>query len=278
MQTRTIAGILIFVLCCSGCDVIDSNYKTITVNPVDTTKHIRKILLEDFTGFRCNNCPEATELATLLQQQYSKQLIIVSIHAGPLARPTAKAPYDFRTPEGNALFDYFQFFATPLGMVNRVQNNGERTFTKDAWATLIEKERLKPAPLTLTLQSQYNTTTRAVQCTVIANYLLPEGIDNYLVVQMIENGVIQYQEDYRRTPPEIQNYEHNHVLRAGINGTFGEVLSSKPIQPGDGFVRAYSFTLKPEWNAERCKLIVYVHKHKTSSEILQVEEFPLISR
>jgi thiol-disulfide isomerase/thioredoxin len=42
----------------------------------------RRVLLEDFTGHTCNNCPAAAVIAEGLQTFYGEdQLILVGVHA-----------------------------------------------------------------------------------------------------------------------------------------------------------------------------------------------------
>ena len=43
----------------------------------------RTVLLEEFTGQECTNCPDAHRLVANLHEQYGEQLVSVAIHAGP---------------------------------------------------------------------------------------------------------------------------------------------------------------------------------------------------
>ena len=59
-QFTAFIAIFVFMAFITSCDIIDEPYREKTTQ--DTTKTVkRKILLEEFTGFRCKNCPHAAE-------------------------------------------------------------------------------------------------------------------------------------------------------------------------------------------------------------------------
>ena len=66
---------------------------------------IRKVLLEDYTGFKCVNCPAAAHEAHLLQEFYGDQMVVMGVHAGYYAEPDGSGNYttDLTTTTGDAL-------------------------------------------------------------------------------------------------------------------------------------------------------------------------------
>jgi len=98
----------------------------------------RVILLEEFTGHTCVNCPEATHLAHDLKETYGEQLLLLSIHAGELAEPS-DSPFeaDFRTAPGTAIYNEFAPIGVPTGMVNRTESSGSVVLFKDGWEPAI---------------------------------------------------------------------------------------------------------------------------------------------
>ena len=61
---------------------IDEADRLIYVKPAPAA---RCVLLEDFTGQRCLNCPTATNIVAQLQEAYGDSVFIaVAIHGGPL--------------------------------------------------------------------------------------------------------------------------------------------------------------------------------------------------
>jgi len=112
--------------------------------------HLKKVLLEEFTGHICVNCPEATILAHDLKDSYGEQLILLSIHAGDLAVP-GNEPFDteYRTMAGSDIFNYFQPVGVPTGMVNRTDYQGGTILFKDSWEPAITKQMELPPPASI---------------------------------------------------------------------------------------------------------------------------------
>ena len=102
-------------------------------------QHNKVVLLEEFTGHLCVNCPEATKLSHDLKQIYGEQLVLLAIHAGELAEPSA-SPYDndFRTTAGTNIYNHFSPIGVPTGMVNRAEYGGGVVLFKDNWEPAIK--------------------------------------------------------------------------------------------------------------------------------------------
>ena len=97
-----IACVLIML---SSCSNIDENDRFIYVPPVAVG---RCVLIEDFTGQTCLNCPRAAETIEKLQEQYGADTVIaVAIHSGPLAlKPTASV-IGLRTDLGDLYYGHW---------------------------------------------------------------------------------------------------------------------------------------------------------------------------
>jgi thiol-disulfide isomerase/thioredoxin len=81
-----------------SCDKIEPPYRQGGVVTAE-----RKVLLEDYTGSRCVNCPSAARIAHDLKQVYGENLIVLGIHTGFFAFPfPPQFPLDLRTPAGEA--------------------------------------------------------------------------------------------------------------------------------------------------------------------------------
>ena len=66
----------------AACSYIEEDERLIYVKPAEVKRHV---LLEDFTGQRCINCPKASDEIKALQEQYGEENVIaVGIHSGPL--------------------------------------------------------------------------------------------------------------------------------------------------------------------------------------------------
>lgn len=63
----------------SSCSDLDEQDRFVYIKPADAA---RKVLIEDFTGQKCVNCPKATDEIHVLQETYGEDNIIaVGIHS-----------------------------------------------------------------------------------------------------------------------------------------------------------------------------------------------------
>lgn len=274
-----IGGLVWLLWWASACDVIQPPYREELPGSSDSSVE-RRVVLEDYTGFRCGNCPEAHERAQELQQLYGERLIIVSVHAGFFARPTAPPyTYDFRNPVSEELDRFFGISraGNPNGMVNRRGYPQKHILGKDAWAAAVAEELQRSAPLLLELTAMLDTLSRQATLEITVRYLQPGAPDYYLALYLIEDSVVQYQLDYRRNPPDIPNYLHRFVLRDGIGGAWGEQLHPMGAPAGAVLQRRYTYRFPTgvDWNPAHCSVVAFVHRYGTTYEIVQATAAPL---
>ncbi len=267
--------LLLYIVITVGCDKINPPYLENT-NSIDTSFQ-RKVLLEEYTGFRCGNCPEAAEVAHSLKERYKASLILLSIHAGAYAKPTSTYTYDFRTPIGNELDAFFGMSAAgnPDGMVNRFgYPTGKHILREGEWEEAILQALKKKPICTISLESSYNETTSTINVKVKVKYLDGGTPNHHLCVYIAEDSIVQYQRDDRLPDPNVFDYVHNNVLRAGITSTWGEQLSPTTIPLNAIFTKEYSYQIPQgkDWRVQKLKIIAFVHDKDNSFEILQVEE------
>ena len=67
-----------------SCDEVSSSKRLIYVEPPEVG---RAVLIEDYTGQYCVNCPKASqEIERLLEQYGDTTVIAVAIHSGPFSK------------------------------------------------------------------------------------------------------------------------------------------------------------------------------------------------
>lgn len=147
---------------------IADDEQLIYVRPADVA---RAVLIEDFTGQRCVNCPDAAEEIVRLKQQYGDTAVIaVGIHSGPLAVFSTPTVVGLRTADGDAYYDHWAIDREPLGYINRAGTIA----THDKWATLVHDAIQQPAAVTIALAAHFDDTSRRL--TVSATVM---GLDPY---------------------------------------------------------------------------------------------------
>lgn len=203
------AGAALALTACSDISTDDRFIVTESVTP------LRAVIIEDFTGQDCVNCPAAHETLDLLVEQYGDAVIPVSIHAGTFGVPCDYKRYTgLMQPEGNTYNDAWGIDEWPKGVVNR---SGSAT-NCDEWAEAVRRELAVEAPLGITVSADCPEGAADIDIKVT---LSPRtDIEGMLQVWIIEDGIVARQRDIDRGL--ITNYVHNHVYRASVNCVGGE--------------------------------------------------------
>ena len=236
-------------LLATACSDIDSDERYLAVDKVEAK---RCVLLEDFTGQECLNCPAAHEVIDKLLEQYGDDLIPVSIHAGSFAIP-ATDPYDtgLMQPEGNTYNDMWGIQEWPKGVVNRRSG----AVNHDAWADAVRTELSRPTTLDLDLEATYSADTDAI---AITTTLSPSAdITGKLQLWVLEDGIIAIQKNGR---VYIDDYCHNHVYRASVNGVGGEDVTLKAnIHTSCDHSIAVRHTDTEDWTVGNLSIVAFVY-------------------
>ena len=240
--------------------------------PPDVGDQERQVLIEEFTGVRCVNCPAgAVEIENLLNI-YGVQLVAISIHAGGFSPPYAESLYDFRTEEGDQILDYLgEPLGYPSAVVDRKLFDGEFDLqvTKGQWAGFIADELLEAPKVKIGVETSFDEGTRELEAEVFL--FVEEDIldpDVRLSVMVTESGV----KDYQETPDgKISDYEHKHILRDMMTNWDGNGLTS-PLLIGDEITKSFSLTLPEEWDEDKSEVVVFVHLGGATKDVLQATQ------
>ncbi len=259
------------------------NASTIVCNPGVV---YRKILVEDYTGHKCGNCPAAARELRRLDSVYLGKVIPLAVHAGfyanvtPLSNPAY--PTDLTSVSGN---DYDVVFGNsaagnPNGLVNRV-GFGTANFVQQwsNWSSSVFNLDTLKADFKIDLANTYNVGTNQVTATVTVTALANKASGIYsLVVLLTEDSITGEQIDYNLPPTQqyVTNYTFNHVLRTAVNSTWGDTLFKTGINRCDSKTKTYSnFQLSSAWKHKHCHVIAFIYDANGSSsthyEIMQVE-------
>ncbi|MBN1198701.1 MAG: Omp28 family outer membrane lipoprotein [Bacteroidales bacterium] len=265
-----IAGMLF-----TSCDKLEAPYATAKEITVDSTK--RTVLLEDYTGMKCVNCPAATARAEALAELYKGQVILIAVHAGYFSVPDASGHYttDYRTAEGVAWFNDFQLISNPMGMVNRKPFNGKLPIGAGSWADAVSLAVKDNKVASLSIHTDYTQGTRNHLSTTIDTKFLEPLTGTYnLTVCILEDSIIGWQKnnDTAVGPiPDIENYVFNNMLRAVLNGTYGEQLTTS-VDTTQTYSKTYVFTLSDSWDPTHLSLVAFVSNADTKEVIQSAKE------
>jgi thiol-disulfide isomerase/thioredoxin len=276
----------IFLASCDKIDqpleIIDEQYTT--DGYLDTLYFIdsvivneKHVLLEDFTGHKCVNCPEAAIAAHALAEDLNHKLIIYSVHAGYYAEPDETGDYtaDFRCETGEALYNDFQAFANPIGLIDRVEYNGSVLIGAGNWETAVMQELGKENSVDLNLRNIYYPNLNKIQIDVAAKFLFAVAGKYKLVVYIVEDGIVSPQKNNNPAigpSPDWLDYEHRNILRDAVNSTYGGYISADGnVVQNQEYPNQFIFELNSAWVTANCNIIAYVFSEDTG-EVLQVAE------
>ncbi len=283
MKTKAILGILLIASIFAGCDKIEGPYANGGgTNDTTNTGYFRKVLVEDYTGHKCGNCPEAAEALKQLEGQYGEKIVAMGVHAGFFAEPNAGGLfiYDFRTLSGTELDQYFgnSNAGLPNGLINRKYYDSNPIVNFTAWGSKVNEVINTPADAWITIEPAYNYASRAISIDVNTKILLDITDSLQLAIYITEDSIVKPQADYSLPSPDqyILEYVHRHVFRGSVIGTWGSPLTvGSFFNAGQEFNSQFNYSLPSEWVAERIHLVAVVYKASTK-EVLQAEEVHLI--
>ena len=276
-----------FLFSIFSCDKVEGPFKENTEN-IDTAKCpvpqfpllgsvYRKIVIEDFTGHKCVNCPRAHIALKDLITTYGDTIIGIALHVGYFSEPSSTGlyTYDFRTPEGTAIDQFFHVSdaGLPQGMINRTKYNGSYIIDHQSWPTAVLPFIGQQPKLAMQIINNYDDDDSSF-CTHIKMTFLENITDTLMFFCCLtEDSIIKPQKNVDiPVPNDVPAYTHMHVFRDGLNGNFGVTLDSLKTLDNSTIIKSYFYNLKgKDYKHKNLKIVSFVYKFSTN-EILQAEE------
>ncbi len=285
---------LIFLI--AGCDKIENPIPVeegkvdpgLCPEPVFTpnTYTKRNVLVEDFTGHYCNNCPSAAYSIDTLKANIGKQLVPVGVHvtsqfAAPQPSKAPKYQTDFRTAGGTEIKNNLAPTAgLPAVMVSRkdgfTSTPGRLNVYLSSLPTNVRSLLGDSPKVKLQTISTFDAATNRV-CAFAEVEIMDNLTDDHsLVFMLLEDSVLDWQvyngiggkPSY--TAGDIQNYVHKHVLRKIMNGWQGKkVITGGSVAIGDKIVEGATFVISDgSWRTDHLEVVAFVYNNRTK-EVMQ---------
>ena len=258
----------------TSCDKLDPPYAAVKTQYDTTNKPF--VLLEEYTGHKCNNCPLATQKAHKLADYYAGRVIVMEVHATNLADPDPKYTLDLRTPEGAQWCTDFSIGYVPRALVNRTPVGGSYPVNSDQWAAAIELQMLKAVKTGISARSTYNNDTKEITADVTVRFRRKLSSSAGINLYILEDSIVglQSNKDTAAGPtPEINPYYFNETFRASMNGTYGEQLTAS-VDTTITYTYTKKFTVtNNDWDPTQLWLVTTITDPATSSgEIIGVKK------
>ena len=232
-----------------ACDEVSVDKRLTYVEPPQVS---RAVLIEDYTGQYCVNCPRATEEIERLIEQYGDSIVIaVAIHSGPFGKSKGE-PSPLYTEVGDMYFNTWGMSAQPIGLIDRLF--GSTPFSYTDWGGGVNYEVAIEPPVSFLTDIDYDSETRdaAIEVQTI-------GLDSALVSGKLQVWLVEDSIDSFQLMPDgsrEEHYNHMHVFRASVNDLWGDALS---VSHGQVAVKNYELKLDPAWVPEHCSVVTFLY-------------------
>ena len=245
----------------TACSHIDEDERLIYVKPTDVS---RAVLIEDFTGQNCLNCPNASLAIAELQREYGHENIVaVGIYSGEFGymRGDRNRPYPLTTSVGDDYYMHWGLDHQPVGIVNR---HGASEYQD--WGRQVIEQMQQKARVKLTAQATLDATTRKLSIRVSA--LGTDGVtDGKLQLWLTEDGIT----DGQRMPDGVWNkeYLHNHVFRDAVNGQWGTDFN---IAEGETKEETFAYEIPEDkgWVPANMHVVAFVYNAQGVEQVVSV--------
>jgi len=232
-----------------ACDEVSVNDRLIYVEPPQVS---RAVLIEDYTGQYCVNCPRATEEIERLIEQYGDSIVIaVAIHSGPFGKSKGE-PSPLYTEVGDMYFNTWGMSAQPIGLIDRLF--GSTPFSYTDWAGGVNYEVAIEPPVSFLTNIDYDAETRDASIEVQTIGLDSALVSGKLQVWLVEDSIDSFQ--LMPDGSREEHYNHMHVFRASVNDPWGDALS---VSHGQVAVKNYELKLDPAWVPEHCSVVTFLY-------------------
>lgn len=229
----------------ASCDTKDEDERFIEVEE----PHInRPVLIEDFTGQKCINCPTAAVLIESLVEEYGDEAVVaVSIHGGSMS---IDEPMGLANEFGKMYNKYWNVESWPSGLINRKGG----VIKTDMWMGRIAYEMALTPHLDLEIENTYVSADNklAIQVKVTG---LDKDIEGKLQIWLTEDHIkaVQLMPDGKPNTA----YEHNHVLRTAVNGEWGESIAVEKEKTK--ILTAECDLSGKSWNLDNLYVVAFVY-------------------
>lgn len=255
-------------LCLAACSDIDEGERYERVDRVEPQKNV---LVEEFTGQRCVNCPLAADAVEEIRRLYPDHVVAVAIHGGALAVSEESSGLGLANAQGEAYTAQLGITSWPKGRIDR---SGAPT-DFDAWSAAVLRRLLVSPRVDLKAESlTYDAASRRLSFS--ASVSAKEAADGRLQVWLTEDSIVTTQampkewSDANGGLTYNRSYRADHVFRAAVNDPDGEVLT---LHKGAEAERTFEYTLKETWNARNVRLVIFFSTTDGVEQVIQANVF-----
>jgi thiol-disulfide isomerase/thioredoxin len=259
--SKIILPCVAFGLSAVACNDIEPADRFIDLPAVESG---RVVLLEDYTGQSCTNCPDAHAVMEQLLEQYPGQLVGVSIHAGPFAASAETTSYGLKQAFGDQMAADRGFTSTtsyPKGIID-----GGEAAEYENWPTLVYQALQKPSYCELAVGQLAVAQNEQGKNVLSGEVVVTPGSSfvGKLAIWVLEDGIVARQNNHGVLD---RNYVHNHVMRAyASNDVWGDEIE---LNREEVSTHQFSVELNDKWNTANLSVVAFVTNTQANGEYVQ---------
>lgn len=249
-------------------DRVDTTYVESTLPAAQP----HNILIENFTGATCSNCPAAHDVLHSLETTYPNRINLVSLYINNFAQttPPEHAKYDFRSEIATDILKgvYTTIAAMPTAGIDRLPLGDASSFGSayligsPSWSSIISTRIGVTDSVNLDLSSVYDSSSRTAKITVKVTYLENLNTTQNVTIGIVEDSFVDIQE----FPPPVKfdtAYEFNNILRGvATAGAMGDAIlpTMTTKEKGRVYLTTYNYKVNAAWKPKNCRVVAYVHR------------------
>ena len=264
-----------------ACDVVPENDR---LTGVELAPSDRTVLLVEFTGNRCVNCPGAAMVAHDMLEIIPENIVVVGMHPAGIVYTNPMDPnIDLSSEEA---MEYLKFYGgsqstgLPVGVVNGRQFDNTYLQGSSKWTAQVFAQREIAPDCLIELSHLADEANHTVTATLKPRKDIKSAS---LVFWLVESNIVGPQsidatlvESYQKANPNavinhgtVTNYVHNHVFRGCLNGMWGDELGAI----SESTSKSCTFTIAEKYVANNCSVVAVLLD--AEKNIIQVAEVAL---
>lgn len=224
------------------------------------------VLVEEFTGQNCNNCPAAHTIIDNNITANAGRVNAIGLYpfGPPQAIPPEHAIYDFRDSICSAIGDkiYGGILGLPSGGIDRTPVAGSISLYSNSWSDVIKTQLNLVDSVNMSLKSSFDTSTNIATIVVKVTYLQSVSTKQNLTVVLTEDEMVDKQE----FPDGVHSgYKFTDVFRDMITpnpygGPIMDTIATKT--KGMTLQRTFAYKLRTKTPAiipANCHVVAFVN-------------------
>lgn len=226
----------------------DERYKPLP----ETGAPMRTVLIEEYTGVYCPNCPTGHDVLKQIEGYYNTPanldkgvgVIAVGIHIPAFGDPTAEGGYV--TPEAASLSKNQN--SAPAARINR----RTEALGTDRWFAEVNSQIVRRSSVAIAdVEAEFSGNTLSVSGSVWSDVIVDDAVIN---VWVVEDDIV----DWQAQPDGSykSDYVHHAVYRASLTGLRGRALGLNRNEATPFTVTG--FPVSDGWNTSNLRVVVFV--------------------